>query len=406
MDKDSQTDVQVTIVVGGRWHAFDLARELHALGALHRIVTNYPRFKVREWGVPDDRVSCLLGPGILGRLVDRFPLKRFARQIQARAHDWFASSAARRLGEPNLVHAWSSFAEPSISWADSRGIPTVLERSSSHILTQIRILSEEYLHHGLTWKPPHPSIVQRELREYNGATRIAVPSGFVRDSFIQEGTPGERLFLSPFGTNLRAFRPSESQPIDFHVVYAGALSVRKGIRYLLKAFTEAEGPVKGLHLLGTHTSETPLLLEGMPSSVRAPGHVPQASLLDYYHHASVFVMPSVEEGLAVVQAQAMACGLPLICTSHSGGEDLLATENEAPTLLPGNIREYPAGFVVPIRDSGAITHCLKLLACNPQMLRAKRAAALRIRSQRLGWETYAARNRSLYLKLINSQSIR
>ena len=34
--------MKVTIVVGGRWHAFDLARELERQGHLHRLITNYP----------------------------------------------------------------------------------------------------------------------------------------------------------------------------------------------------------------------------------------------------------------------------------------------------------------------------------------------------------------------------
>jgi hypothetical protein len=35
--------MRITLVVGGRWHAFDLARELHHHGHLHRLITNYPR---------------------------------------------------------------------------------------------------------------------------------------------------------------------------------------------------------------------------------------------------------------------------------------------------------------------------------------------------------------------------
>jgi len=51
--------LKITIVVGGRWHAFDLARELHAAGLLHRLITNYPKYKTRQWGIPDDKVVSL-----------------------------------------------------------------------------------------------------------------------------------------------------------------------------------------------------------------------------------------------------------------------------------------------------------------------------------------------------------
>ena len=56
----------------------------------------------------------------------------------------------------------------------------------------------------------------------------------------------------------------------------------------------------------------------------------------FYNNSNLFVTSSLEEGLAVVRIQAMACGLPLICTPNSGGEEL--------------IEEGKNGFVCPIRD--------------------------------------------------------
>ena len=65
-------------------------------------------------------------------------------------------------------------------------------------------------------------------------------------------------------------------------------------------------------------------------------HVNQKKLRSFYNNSNLFVTSSLEEGLAVVQIQAMACGLPLICTPNSGGEEL--------------IEEGKNGFVCPIRD--------------------------------------------------------
>ena len=51
--------MKITIVVGGRWHAFDLAQQLHAHGHLHRLITNYPRWFVMRWGIPAEKVVSL-----------------------------------------------------------------------------------------------------------------------------------------------------------------------------------------------------------------------------------------------------------------------------------------------------------------------------------------------------------
>ena len=49
----------------------------------------------------------------------------------------------------------------------------------------------------------------------------------------------------------------------------------------------------------------------------------QADLKNYYNQADTFVQCSLSEGLAVVQAQAMACGLPVICTENTGGSEII-----------------------------------------------------------------------------------
>ena len=63
--------MKVSIVVGGRWHAFDLARELHDRQILHRIVTNYPKWKTRQWGIPDDKVVSLPLSFIVNQVISR-----------------------------------------------------------------------------------------------------------------------------------------------------------------------------------------------------------------------------------------------------------------------------------------------------------------------------------------------
>jgi glycosyltransferase involved in cell wall biosynthesis len=53
--------------------------------------------------------------------------------------------------------------------------------------------------------------------------------------------------------------------------------------------------------------------------------VPQWRLGEFYAQAHVFAIASREEGLALVQLQALASGLPLVCTDRTGGADLSLT---------------------------------------------------------------------------------
>jgi starch synthase len=382
-------NMKVSIVVGGRWHAFDLAKELNAAGILHRLITNYPKFKTRQWGIPDEKVVSLPLTLLLDKATYKIGGERLFMQSQFLRHNLFARAAARHLEGSTIVHGWSSFSEPSMYWAKQNHVPFVLERSSSHMKVQCQILREEYQHLGLGWAETHPEIVLQELREYDLANRVAIPSLFVKHSFISEGFPEQSLIHNLFGTNIKNFSPGVKQDDVFRVIYAGSLSVRKGIHYLVQAFMKANILDSELCLVGGATTDTPLLLTGADERVKCIGHVPQARLVEYYCNSSVFVMASIEEGLAYVQAQALACGLPLICTTNTGGEDLLRLSGTKPIKLEGGIEEYPAGYVVPIRNSKAITTCLKMLADDKKLLLSKQEAALSFLG--LDWSSYAKR---------------
>jgi len=95
----------------------------------------------------------------------------------------------------------------------------------------------------------------------------------------------------------------------------------------------------------------------------------------------------------------------LICTTNTGGEDLLRMSGVEPIKLDMGIEEYPAGYLVPVRNSEAIATCLKNLANDSQLLQAKREAALSIRnvSTGLDWSSYAQRAIITYENLYNPQ---
>lgn len=397
---------KVTIVVGGRWHAIDLARELHQVGWLHRLITNYPKFKTRQWGVPDDKVVSLPATFILNRVIPKVSGEKMMRKFLPQSYRWFAKAAVPYLEGSSLIHVWSSTAEPSINWAKQNGIPVVLERSSAHITVQAEILTEEYKQLGLEFvsSEVHPEIVAQELREYQLADRIAVPSLFTKRTFLQQGFNEVQLIHNRFGTKLETFSPGAKEDDIFRVVYAGSLGVRKGIHYLVRAFMQANIPNSELLLLGKKMPETPQLLTGADERVKCPGHVSETELARYYRNSSVFVMPSLEEGLALVQAQALGCGIPLICTTNTGGEDLLRIQDQQPIKLDKDIEEYSAGYLVPTRSSEVIASILQLLATNPQILQQKKEAALNFQPEALSWSAYAQRSRTAYQELINTQT--
>jgi starch synthase len=107
------------------------------------------------------------------------------------------------------------------------------------------------------------------------------------------------------------------------------------------------------------------------------GAVPQSRLVELMSTSQALVLPSIEEGLALVQAQALACGCPVICSTNTGGEDLFSDGVE--------------GFIVAIRDPEAITAKLQQLADDPLLQAKMRAAALARVHAIGGWTEYGDR---------------
>ncbi len=397
--------MRVSIVVGGRFHAFDLAAQLQKRGFLHRLITNYPRFMARRWGIPADRVISLPLSLVASRAISRVA-PRTAQHLQYRLSQWFARSAVRHLEGSDLVVGWSSFSEPSIHWARDRGIPCVVERGSAHIVEQDALLREEYQSLAIAWPGIDPRVVDAEVREYELCTQVCVPSRFVERSFHSRGVSGTKLFRNPYGVDLARFRPVSVSPTPptpdrLKVIYAGALSVRKGTHYLLSAFEYVQRRYWDLTLVGAMAAEVEPWLSKAPSGVRAVGRKPQDELRDWYGQAHCFVMPSIEEGLAMVQAQALSCGLPLICTSNTGGEDLLCINGEVGAARDFGVTEFPAGYVVPIRRPDSIAWCLRQLADDADLWRSKRQAALRLADSSLSWDHYGDRAVAHYESILN-----
>lgn len=395
--------MRISIIVHGRFHAFDLAREFERLGYLHQLITTYPRSVTAQFGVPTRKVSSLIGYEIVRRGFSKLIINQhFNNYIETLISKAFAWQAAKLLNPCDVIIAWSSVGSPSFKKASSWGALCVCERGSSHILTQEQLLKEEYQAQELPWAEWTDSKVKLELDDYKNSQIITLPSQFAKDSFIQHGFSEDRLVHVPYGVSLSNFQSTSLDVnLPFRVLFVGSLSLRKGVGYLEEAFLKSDLPNSELWFVGPTTNETNTILKSHDSRISILGPFPQGELVKVYNQSTVFVIPSIEEGLAMVQAQALACGLPLICTTNTGGEDLLRLSKAEPTLIDMDIRQYPAGFVVPIRRPDKIAFCLQLLYNKPHLLTSMREEATKIHKSQLDWSFRANELATIYSSLMS-----
>lgn len=382
--------MRVIQVVQGAFHHFDLARELEARGHLERIYSGFPWRRLRREGLPRSRVATFPWVNTSLFLIERYSpmprrLKVYFDYLNSTLLDrWVAS----QIGPCDVIVGLSGAALQTGRLVQSRGGKYVCDRGSSHIRYQDAIVSEEHRLWGIPPTVCDDRTIDREEAEYSAADAITVPSEFARRSFIQMGVPGEKVVKIPYGVQLKRFRPGRPpSPDSFDILFAGTVCLRKGVPYLLQAFQMLKHPRKRLRIAGAADPETLAVLKRIGlDGVEMLGSMPQEKLAELMSESHVMVLPSIEEGLALVQAQAMACGCPLISSVNTGGEDLFQDGVE--------------GFVVPIRSPEAIHDRLAQLAGEPDLRqRMSHAAQLRVKGLG-GWADYGEQYTAFLKELI------
>jgi glycosyltransferase involved in cell wall biosynthesis len=159
------------------------------------------------------------------------------------------------------------------------------------------------------------------------------------------------------------------------ILFVGHAGVQKGFIDLLDAYRLLLHPNKRLLLIGTLSSPAKELLHCCNlEGIEYLGHVPNAQLSDYYNQASVFVLPSIQEGLAMVIGEAMACGCPVIASTNTGASELITDGQE--------------GFVVPIRRPDMIAGRMQQLADDFQLVQRMRLSSVARMQHLQGWNQY------------------
>lgn len=382
--------LRTVVSVWGRFHGFDLARELHAHSALSTLITSYPTFAASRFGVDQRLIQSYPAGEVTARLGRRWPAagKRLNTDEHGRNLYMMQARRALRRSAGDVFVGWSGCSLPLLLDAKARGMVTVLERGSAHIVEQTAILAQEYEKWGLDFRETPRSIIERELEEYDTADYIAVPSQFVRQSFVDQGFPVPRLLVNPYGTDLSAFHPAREPHEKFRILQVGQVSIRKGFHYVIQAFQRAAIPNSELVFVGSVTEQARKYLDRhRPSGVVANGPVPQEQLPELYAAADVACLASVEEGLALVLLQAAASGLPIVCTTNTGGSDVVGSDG---------------GIVVPPADPNALAEAFTLLHQDGE-LRSCMGRAARSRSEaEFGWQHYGARAVANYRGIVDA----
>ncbi len=377
--------MRIVQAVFGVFHHFGLAAELNQRGHLQCVYSTFPWQRLKRESIPHDKVKT-------------FPWIHTPHLLLGR-RGWLSPWADDQLGLLNaiLFDEWTARVIPScdafigISGAglktgrlvQQRGGRYICDRGSTHIRYQDELVTDELKRWGSVRRSCDPRDIEREEQQYETADLVTVPSSHSRKTFIQMGIPAEKVKTIPYGINLTNFFPDGVVPEDrFEVLYVGAVGLRKGVPYVLQAFAKLKHPNKRLRIIGDMLDNFRAVLPTLPQeNVEFMGRMARSEVRKAMSSSHVMVLPSIEEGLALVQSEALACGCPVIATTNTGAEDLFTDGVE--------------GFILPIRDVDGMVDRMQQLADDPE-LRAKMSDAGLARVQSMGgWSTYGDQWESL-----------
>jgi glycosyltransferase involved in cell wall biosynthesis len=269
------------------------------------------------------------------RRIDPLPyLQAFERQAARRLH----SSTAR------IAVAAETCALGYFRAAKERGMSCVLDSHGIPAPFMDEVLLGAAAEFGLPTPLPcdSPAMTAHKEQERDLADVILFCSELQREHWVRLGVPAEKCQAAPLWVDTEFWKPlprkrNMDQPLQVAAVGCGSLA--KGLPYLLAAAAPLSSAIS-LTLVGQVDAAMLPLLQRCPVPLKRLPYMSRPQLRDFLNSQEVLVMPSLGDSFGLVAMEAMACGLPVIVTTHCG----------LPVPEPA--------WRVPALDSGAITERL------------------------------------------------
>lgn len=376
--------MKITYTAPNRSHHYLYAKAIHELDALHAFVSGFSRFSPRA---PLPEISDKLKRHdffqnfYLGASTFKFPYDiRKAILKLANLQLDYASYAYAKKSDAFIFYRTQGYHTTNKIKKDNIETLCIMEEVNSHVENYHSILLNEYREINTKIAFEFDPEAKLRLEMYERCDAILCPSDFVKRSFISKGFDESKLIKVNFGfppTDINYDRALKTKDDVFRILFVGQIHYRKGLRYAIEAFRKLKHPRKEFVIVGPTTLITGLEHTQIPSNVIFKGILKGKALDMEYKSANIFVLPSLEEGLALVQGEALSHGLPLIITTNTGGDDF--------------IQEGREGFIVPIQSSEALYEKFQELADNVDLQNSMSINALDT-AKRLGsWETAASK---------------
>lgn len=303
--------MKIQIATTTPFHLKHLAIGLYNLDCDVRYYTYTPNFRNKKDGLRLDYTKSIFYssmPYSFFALNRHLPFqKKFVEYMLKYADQKYK----KIIGKSDIFIGLSGMSVKSAQQAKLYGAKVIIERGSSHVLEQDRLIRKN--NHGLS-----KFYIERELSSYKEADYITVLSTHAAQSFIDNGFEKNKIFINPLGVNLKKFKNSiRPKSTNFNILFIGGWSYRKGVDLLIKAINE--NPQWSLTHIGMIVD---VEFPQNNKRIRTVGHKEQTEIVEIMKSHNILILPSREDGFGMVLLEALACGLPVVASDKTGAPDI------------------------------------------------------------------------------------
>ena len=197
----------------------------------------------------------------------------------------------------------------------------------------------------------------------------------------------------PYGVDLKEFKylnKKRPEGDKFRLISVGTISIRKGSHILIEAFEQLSLKNSELTFVGPMEKNFKKILKKYKKlkNVKFISKQKQENLKYFYNNSDIFVLYSLEEGLSMVQAQAMACGLPIICSENTGGSEI--------------VDHGINGYVIPIKNIEILKNKIQEFYNDKSKLKNFSLNDLK-KTKELSWENYGKKLINTYRSILEKK---
>lgn len=187
-----------------------------------------------------------------------------------------------------------------------------------------------------------------------------IPNSRGLAELAKKSLPQQEFTVIENGVDTKQFFPDTSKrPSSEFILTPGAsrITERKGLDYLIEAVAllAPEYPELRLKIMGDGNARPKLEAlvkeKGLEEKVKFLGRIPREETAPYYQEASLFVMPSLNEGMSNAMLEALASGLPIVSTPTGGAAELISEGKNGILIEEKSAESIAAAIEIFLKDN-------------------------------------------------------